>query len=386
MTTPTRPPHERHPSTRIPRRRPLSAGHVIVVMLVAALVGGLLNAAGIRKTANGQPVGIRRDVARFFAEPLYDVSHTLRIDQIRRGLQAVTGRSGDDDINARIPDPITIDDSAPTTSTTQPAQKQAFTPTDRMVVWVGGDSLAITPGESFVSLAPGSEVIDVAGNEVDGHVATGLARPEVFNWPAHLLDVIAQDDPDAVVLTLGSNDDQTLTGEGGVGPFGSPEWIAEYRRRVGGTMDVVTGDGRRTLFWLGAPMMRNEERSETRYRIVNDIYREEAAKRPGRVFYIDIYDRFRDPNGGYADIIDGVQVRTPDGIHFTREGGDQIARVVLDQMNRVYDLTSWRTTTTPTTTAPTATTPTASSTTASSTTATSTPTTRTRKAGERGRG
>jgi hypothetical protein len=358
MATRTRPTHERHPSARIPRRRPLAAGHVIVVMLVAALVGGLLNAAGIRKTANGQPVGVRRDVARFFAEPLYDVSHALRLDQVRRGLQAVAGRSGDDDINTRIPDPITTDDSRPTTSTTQPPQKPAFSPTDRMVVWVGGDSLSITPGESFVNLAPGTEVIDVAGNEVDGHVATGLARPEVFNWPAHMLDVIAQDDPDAVVLTLGSNDDQTLTGEGGVGPFGSPAWIAEYRRRVGGTMDVVTGDGTRTLFWIGAPMIRNEERSETRYRIINDIYREEAAKRPGRVFYIDVYDRFRDENGSYADIINGVQVRTPDGIHFTREGGDQIARVVLEQLNKVYDLTSWRTgaTTTTTRTAPTTTT------------------------------
>lgn len=341
MPTSTRPPRDRHPSARVPRRRPLSAGHVIVVMLVCALVGGLLNAAGIRKTANGQPVGFRRAVARFFAEPLYDVSHTLRIDQLRRGLQAVAGRSGDDDINTRLPDPITTDDRRPTTSTTQPPQKQAFSPTDRMVVWIGGDSLSITPGESFINLAPSTEVIDVAGNNVDGQVATGLARPEVFNWPAHMLDVVAQDDPDALVLTLGSNDDQTLTGEGGVGPFGSPEWIAEYRRRVGGMMDVVTADGRRRLFWIGAPIMRNEERSETRYRIIDDIYREEAAKRPGRVYYIDIYDRFTE-NGGYADFIDGVQVRTPDGIHFSREGGDQIARVVLDEMNRAYDLTSWR--------------------------------------------
>lgn len=310
-------------------------------MLVCALVGGLLNAAGIRKTANGQPVGFRRDAARFFAEPLYDVSHALRIDQLRRGLQAVTGRSGDDDIDTSLPDPI-ISDDQPTTSTTRPPKKQAFTPSDHMVVWIGGDSLSITPGESFINLAPSTEVIDVAGENVDGQVATGLARPEVFNWPAHMLDVIAQDDPDAVVITLGSNDDQTLTGEGGVGPFGSPEWIDEYRRRVGGMMDVVTGDGRRKMFWLGAPIMRNEERSETRYRIIDDIYREEAAKRPGRVYYIDIYDRFT-VDGGYADFIDGVQVRTPDGIHFNREGGDRIAQVILDEMNQAYDLTSWRT-------------------------------------------
>jgi hypothetical protein len=89
-------------------------------------------------------------------------------------------------------------------------------------------------------------------------------------------------------------------------------------------------------------MMRNEERSETRYRIINDIYQEEAAKRAGRVYYLDVYERFRDENGSYTDFIDGVQVRTPDGIHFSREGGDQIAQAVIDTLNEAYDLTSWR--------------------------------------------
>lgn len=348
MTAPTQhpgpgPSGERHPTARVARRAPMSAGHVVVVMVVAALVGGLLNAAGIRKTADAQPVGIRRDVARFFAEPLYDVSRALWIDQVRRGLQAVTGRTGDDDIDASLPDPVTADGAGtdPTATTTLPPRKTVFTPADRMRLWIGGDSLAITPGQSFVNLAPSTEVIDVAGNNVDGYVGTGLARPEVFNWPAHMLDAIAQDDPDVMVLTLGSNDDQVLTGDGGVGPFGSPEWITEYRRRVGGMMDVVAGDGSRTMIWVGAPIMRNEERSETRYGVINDIYREEAAKRPGRVSYVDVYDRYT-VDGGYADYVDGVQVRTADGIHFSRAGGDRIAQVILDTLRGAYDLTSWR--------------------------------------------
>jgi hypothetical protein len=213
--------------------------------------------------------------------------------------------------------------------------------------------LSITPGQSFVNLAPGTEVIDVPGGTVDGHVATGLARPEVFNWPAYLQGVIARDQPDAVVLTLGSNDDQNLTGEGGVGPFGSPEWIDEYRRRVGGTMDAITANGRTVLFWMGAPVMRNEQRSFDRYTIINGIYAEEARKRPGRVVYVDIFDRFLDANGRYADFLDGVQVRTPDGVHFSRAGGDRVAQAVLDAMYQVFDLTSWREAATATTGPPT---------------------------------
>jgi hypothetical protein len=183
--------------------------------------------------------------------------------------------------------------------------------------------------------------MDVVGNTVDGHVATGLARPEVFNWPDHMRDVIAQDRPNAVVITLGSNDDQNLTGDGGVGPYASPEWMMEYRRRVGGMMDAITANSDRVLFWIGVPVLRS--RAEDRYNPINQIFREEAAKRPGRVVYIDLDSRYRGPDGGYADYIDGVQVRTPDGIHFTRDGGDQVAQLVIGLMNQTYDLTSWRT-------------------------------------------
>jgi len=69
---------------------------VIIVGLVALLVGGLLNAAGIRKTALGQDVGTKRDVSKFFADPLYDVSHFLHTDQLRVGLKNVLGRGGDE--------------------------------------------------------------------------------------------------------------------------------------------------------------------------------------------------------------------------------------------------------------------------------------------------
>ncbi len=321
-------------------RRPLAAGKVMVVMLVAALVGGLLNAAGIRKTADSQPVGIRRDLARIVAEPLYAVSHALQIDELRRGIQAVVGRSGDDDIDASLPDPEIRNGTTPA----PPPKKRAFDPVFPAKTWVGGDSLSITPGESFVAAAPATQVVEVVAGDVDGHVATGLARPEVFNWSQHIADVVAADNPNAMVLTIGSNDDQTLTGEGGGAQYGTAEWVAEYRRRVGGIMDQVTGDGKRVLFWLGVPPIRT--RADDRYQPINDIIREEAAKRPGRVVFLDLDQRFRGPDGGYADYLDGVVVRTPDGVHLSRAGGDIVAQMVLDAMNQTFDLTSWRTTTT----------------------------------------
>ncbi len=360
-----------------PERRPLSVGHVWLVGLVCLLVGALLNAPGIRKTALGQPVGWKRDAATALADPLYDASHALRLDSLREGLQDLIGRSGADDVDLTLPSPTidlttpSIDPEIPTTTTTLPP-KRAFTPATQMRLWVGGDSLSISPGESVINQALATLVIGIL-QSVDGHVATGLARPEVFNWSAYLAAVVASNAPDSMVLTLGSNDDQAMTGVGGVGPFGSAEWQAEYRRRVGGLMDEVTGSGAVTLFWVGIPQMRNIERYETRYKLINEIIKSEAELRPGKVFFVDTASLLVGPDGGYTDFVvhgDGtiIRLRATDGIHFERAGSDLVGAAVLTRMNEAFDLISWQTTTT--TAAPVATTvdPTATTVPATSTT------------------
>jgi hypothetical protein len=328
-----------------PPRRTMPVAHVLIVGVVALLVGALLNAPGIRKTALGQDVGWRRDVSTFFADRLYDVSHAIFLDRPREALQDALGRGGDDDIDLTLPSPTVPPTTSPEDEP-EPIPKRAFSPQDQAALYVTGDSLSITPGESVINQALGTGVIGLLG-PVDGHVATGLARPEVFNWPAYLSEVVARDKPDAVVLAIGSNDDQALTGDGGVGNFGSPEWITEYKRRVGGLMDSVTASGETTLFWVGIPPMANSERFDTRYSLINDIVREEAERRPGKVVFVDTVPVLSAFGGGYAEYLpldDGsvVQVRAADGIHFTRAGGDLIAAEVLKNMRETFDLESWQ--------------------------------------------
>jgi hypothetical protein len=336
-------------------RRTMPVAHIFLVGVITLLVGALLNAPGIRKTALGQDVGWQRDVATFFADPLYDVSHALFLDRPREGIQAIIGRGGQDDIDFSLPSPtVPKGGDDPTPTPPPPPPKRAFSPQDQAALSVVGDSLAVTPGESVINQALATQSIGILGI-VDGHVATGLARPEVFNWPAYLAEVIPRDHPDAVVLTIGSNDDQALTGEGGGQSFGTPEWQTEYRRRVGGLMDSVTASGETTLFWTGIPPMRNTERFDTRYRLINDIVKSEAEKRPGKVVFVDTEAVLSPFGGGYADYLpnaDGslVQVRAGDGIHFTREGGDRIAAAVLEAMHTTFDLDSWKAATTTTST------------------------------------
>ncbi|MGI8797088.1 MAG: DUF459 domain-containing protein [Acidimicrobiia bacterium] len=339
-----------------PPRRPMPAGHVLLVGIVCLFVGSLLNAPGIEKTAQGQPIGWRRDVGRAFAEPLADVSHFLHTDRPRLWLQSALGREGDDEINVSLPSPTTLPPSATTTTI-----KMVFAPDDQMRVWVGGDSLAIIPGQSVLDNFPGASqgVIDPVVNAVDGQVATGLSRPEILNWPEHLKDETKRLDPDIVILTLGSNDDQPLTNAPGGETIGqdNPDWVPEYRRRIGGLMDQVTSGGR-TLILVGIPIVRDPGRSGE-YQVINTIYKEEAQKRRGRVLFVDTYPLFLTPEGAYSDYLPNaagelVRYREGDGIHLTRAGGDVVSEQIFKTIAENFDIISWReeVTTPPTTTAP----------------------------------
>ncbi|HEY6317025.1 MAG TPA: DUF459 domain-containing protein [Acidimicrobiia bacterium] len=340
-----------------PPRVPLPAGKVIAVALIALLVGALLNAPGMRKNALGQPVGLKRDLAKFFATPVYDLSHGLDIDRLRVEFKSLLGRSSDDEVQNHLPSP-TLHTPTSATPTTLPP-REAFTPQHMLRLWIGGDSLGDTPGQSLINDATGTGAVGIVG-PVDTHIATGLARPEVFNWPNYLAEVLTADQPNAVVLTLGANDDQTLTGDNGGETFGSPAWQAEYSRRVGGLMDTILGlASHPRVFMVGIPPIRDMGRYLNDYVLINNIFKTQAQMRPGRVFYVDPAPVIGTPAAGggyaYADALpnpDGTvtQVRAADGIHYTRAGGDLVANAILQQMEQAFDLTSWRTGGTTTTT------------------------------------
>jgi hypothetical protein len=157
------------------------------------------------------------------------------------------------------------------------------------------------------------------------------------------------DKPRAVVLMFGGNDDHNLmTGlpEGReVGTFGSPSWRAEYRRRVANVMDTVTRSGA-LLVWVGLPITRDSAQTQ-RFDVINSIVQTEAAKREGRVSYLDTYFFFAGEDGGYAQYLEDptgklVKMRADDGVHFERPAGDIIAAKVLERLEERYDFTSWR--------------------------------------------
>jgi len=323
-------------------RRLHSAGAAIAVALLALALGALLNAPGLHKSAQIQDEGWKRDVALAVTGPLETVSHALFLDRPRQALKSALGRSEDDEIDAGVivPEPPP---KPPSGKPPAPPKRELFTPKRKLRLWIAGDSLVVVPGESLLRVAADDPVLQPVGR-VDGRIASGLERPDVFNWFRHVRDELRARDPDAVVLMFGGNDDHGyMTGVPAgvaIGGFGSESWQREYRRRVAGIMDTVNRSA--FLVWIGLPISRDEEQTR-RFDVINAIVSSEATKRPQRVVYLDTYFFFAGADGGYAQYVSDpagklVKMRAEDGVHFERAAGDLIAGEVLERLEERFRL------------------------------------------------
>jgi hypothetical protein len=207
-------------------------------------------------------------------------------------------------------------------------------------VLIAGDSDAGTFGPYLETLL---DETGVASTTLEYVVSTGLARPDVVDWPAKFRQMIPSLDPDIVIVTFGGNDAQGLAEAGGnflfQQPTGEPggdvEWRAEYGRRVGEVMDYLSSEGR-TLIWVGIPNDDNPDVT-ARMRVQDEVVRAEAGRRP-QVRFIDTWKRFSGRDGNWAEyVIDprdgqGKDVRADDGFHLNVAGAEILALDIADAM------------------------------------------------------
>lgn len=203
-------------------------------------------------------------------------------------------------------------------------------------LWIGGDSLAGSLGPSLGLMTAQTGVVQP---QFDSRVSSGLANSGFFDWPRHATQEMERLHPEAVVFIVDTNDapivpraslragsSTTTTNPAAV------DWRADYARRVDDMMKIFIGDGQRTVYWVGAPVMKDPARAAG-VRALDEIARDVASRHP-EVTYVDTYDLFSDSNGKYTTSLPGldgnsVLVRAGDGIHLTPAGGDRMARAVF---------------------------------------------------------
>jgi hypothetical protein len=360
------PPAPERPAVRLRRpapaeldgRRLASAGHALGVMVLALVIGVLLDARGLHKSALDESSGWQRSVALAVTAPLVDTSHALFLDRPRAWVKSALGRSGDDSTDTTVaipaPAPHSVQGPRPVLETgaavpDDPAvARRAFTPAHPLRLYIAGDSLAIEPGYALQRAALATPVITSVG-DVDGKIGTGLDRPDVFNWFLEIRRELKALKPNVVVLSFGGNDDKSymtgLPAGTSVDAFDDAAWRREYGRRVGGLIDLANRAGAYVI-WLGLPLTRDPGQT-ARFDQINSVVEEQVQARPGGAAFVDTYALLAGPSGGYAEYLQSLSgqvqdVRAPDGVHLAPAGAAIVARAVLADMNDAYDLTSWR--------------------------------------------
>jgi uncharacterized protein len=341
----------------------MAAGHVVVVGAVALGLASLLNAETLREMAERQPFdSSTRGVALAVTRPLERVSEFLSLDRPGEAFDAWRGRDAGGGtgefatVEVAVPgepagsaadaassDAASASGTGDMATASAPAGSESLVPPTsvdtspvaddgRQVVYIGGDSQAQGLGPPLERILDS----DTVSADTDYKISSGLTRPDFFDWPAHLQQKMAEHRPDVVVVTFGGNDAQPIRVGSEAVPMDDPRWAEEYARRVGETMDFLSASGR-TLVWVGVPNAEDDGFTK-RLSVLREVMATEAARRPD-VRFIDAWELFASPNGGYAAYVvddDGQAklMRQGDGFHFNTTGAEKLARAVAVEVQQ----------------------------------------------------
>ena len=200
---------------------------------------------------------------------------------------------------------------------------------------MAGDSLAQIPGDALERVGG---PVDVVG--VESRLSTGLARPDLYTWFTRIQQVPRLLHPDVAVFSFGADDAHDYMAGAHVGPFGSPSWVAEYRRRVDGVTRELNADGIYVV-WLGLPIPDGPGFKKS-FPVVNRILESVAKAHAKQSTYVDTWHLLDDFHGRYTAYlrVHGklTLMRLSDGVHYTQAAGDLIVAQLLKQLRGVYRL------------------------------------------------
>lgn len=201
-----------------------------------------------------------------------------------------------------------------------------------------GDSLGEDLGLGMHDVLGSDPLVNVIQAAVGD---TGLARPDYYDWPAHLAQELQQYHPGAVVVMLGGNDGQGFTDSGTSVMFGSAQWHTVYSERVAEIMNEATGAGAH-VFWVGMPIMGDPGLS-SEMALENQIYEQQAGIHPG-VTYWSSWSLFCNGAGQYSQYLPDasgqvLMMRDADGVHLTGAGWDRLATAIVAPIQQAFGVT-----------------------------------------------
>jgi hypothetical protein len=199
----------------------------------------------------------------------------------------------------------------------------------------GGPSVLLLGDSIMAGIGPviKNDVFARLGGAADlvAKVATGLSRPDVFDWRGELRRVVQRDHYDVIVMMLGTNDSQDFLENGQILSYGTEEWAKAYNARMSEMMDNACR-GADKAYWVGLPPMKSAAFNRKAMRI-NNWAQKQAALHPC-FQYVALDKVVGDDKGSFTSYrkIDDVleKIRNPDGIHITKRGGSLVSSALID--------------------------------------------------------
>jgi len=164
-----------------------------------------------------------------------------------------------------------------------------------------------------------------------------LARASTgFNVPGYdqdLLDLLARQRIDLLIVQTGANDRQRVVGLDGkeIAYFGTERWYQLYGQRLAQFLGTAQ-QHKVPVLWVGLPIMR-DGRYDSGMRVIDRMH-QEHAERHGALF-LDITDFTADEDGAYAEYLVQAngrkrRLRHQDGVHSWEFGYDRLAAHVAE--------------------------------------------------------
>jgi uncharacterized protein len=240
-----------------------------------------------------------------------------------------------DAVEEAEPDAAVALDSSTEKSPEEPANLEPRT------VLILGDSLAATGFGALLERRLGAHPSIKAHRK--GKSASGLARPDFFDWFREGKRQVELRNPDLVIVIMGGNDGQDLTrrkkGDKRVS-WKDEAWSEAYRERMDAFLETIAAPDR-TVLWLGLPTM-GLKSFERKLELIRAIQKE-AVEASGGI-YLDTTPFVSTEDG---EMLTHAQVggkgkprelRADDRIHFTMSGSEYFAERVYPEVLRVLGM------------------------------------------------
>ncbi|HEX7776732.1 MAG TPA: DUF459 domain-containing protein [Parvibaculum sp.] len=169
-------------------------------------------------------------------------------------------------------------------------------------------------------------------------VATGFVRQDYYDWNQAVRDAAADTKIDIAVVVMGTNDRQTIVEDGARYALFEPKWREIYEARIDDFTETLKKSGAR-IYWVGLPVMRSAT-FESDMETFTQIF--ESRAKANDVTFIPTHDIAADKEGKYDAYRTDASgrkrlLRAEDGIHFTMDGYELLARAIGGEITADVD-------------------------------------------------